>query len=371
MTLFSLAKKIYHHDLPPLARVIFFMLRLALVIAIFPLFFAPRSDFDLNFPTTWQTVNEVLEMGHVVFFFLVASVTVPLVVTVARFAALRRNWRDWWTILPYAWQRIEAQGESIPAPWVWLITLVVTFSFGFYIELAQGSFTSECLANLTSDCLASLGDVFHDMVGVVIYLLWWQSRYGERFRLGLRLLILPPLLVAALPIALAAYDDYNIWRDFPVLASFEHRDELRRWSGGENVMMRRVAGMGRDGGYAAAILFTTDRYSQISMRYFYRDWRGFSALALDVYNPDEPVELMIKVYDRQHMETGHYDFYDRYNGSRLLEHGWNQIRVPMRDIEHSPKERLMDLDQIRGLQFFLMDQLKPRTLFIDNLRLLR
>jgi len=246
--------------------------------------------------------------------------------------------------------------------------LTVAFCWGFGIELVQGSFTGACLANLTSDCLASLDDVFNDMAGAVIYLLWWQSCRGKRFRLGLRFLSLLPALVA-LPVVWAAFDDYNIWQDFPVLASFEHKDELRRWANGQNVRMRRVETMASSGQYSAAIDFTTDQYSRVTMQYFYRDWRGFSALTADVYNPDEPVYLMIKVYDRQHTEKGYYDFNDRYNGSRLLEHGWNEIRVPMRDIEHSPAGRLMELGQIYGLEFFLMKQPKPRTLFIDNIRL--
>ena len=351
--------------MPPLASLIFFILRLALVIVITPLFFAPRSVFDLNFPFAWQTVNAGLEMGHVVFFFLVASVTAPMVLMTARCAAL--GW-DWRAILPSAWRRVEVEGKGIPAPWVWLITLAVAFVFGFAIELAQGSFTGACLANLTSDCLASLDDVFNDMLGAVIYLLWWQSCRGKRFRLGLRVLSLLPALVA-LPVAFAAFDDYNIWQDFPVLASFEHKDELRRWAAGQNVRIRRVESMARDGRYAAAIDFSTDQYSGITMQYFYRDWSGFNALAADVYNPDEPVDLMIKIYDRQHTETGRYDFHDRYNGSRSLKHGWNEIHISMREIEHSPAGRLMELDQIYGLQLFLMNQPKPRTLFIDNIRL--
>jgi hypothetical protein len=354
--------------MPPLVNIIFFILRLALVVAITPLFFAPRSNFDLNFPFAWQTVNAGLEMGHVVFFFLVASVIAPVVEIAARLAAL--GWRDWRTVLSDAWRRDRAKEKGISAPWVWLIVLAVTFCWGFGIELAQRSFTSACLANLTSDCLASLDDVLNDMVGAVIYLLWWQSCRVKRFRLGLRLFSLLPMLVA-LPVAFAAFDDYNIWRDFPVLASFEHRDELGRWAAGQNIKMRRVEGIARDGGYAAAIDFTTGRYSEIAMQYFYRDWRGFSALAADIYNPDEPVALMIKIYDRQHTETGHYNFYDRYNGSYVLEHGWNEIRIPMQEIEHGPAERLMQLDQMRGFQLFLAEQPRPRTLFIDNIRLER
>jgi hypothetical protein len=156
--------------MPSLANAIFFILRLALVIAITPLFFAPRSNFDLNFPFAWQTINAGLEMGHVVFFFLVASVTAPMALMAGRFATL--GWRNWRAILSDAWRGTGSKEEKgISAPWVWLITLAVTFCWGFGIELAQGSFTGNCVANLTSDCLASLDDVLNDMVGAVIYLL--------------------------------------------------------------------------------------------------------------------------------------------------------------------------------------------------------
>jgi len=354
--------------MPPLASLIFFILRLALVIVITPLFFAPRSVFDLDLPVAWQTVNAGLEMGHVVFFFLVASVTAPMVVMAGRCAAL--GW-DWRTVLSDAWRRAGTSEKGIPAPWVWLVTLTVAFCWGFGIELVQGAFTGDCLANLTRACLASLDDVLNDMVGAVIYLLWWQSCRGKRFRLALRLSILLPMLVG-LPVVWAAVDDYHIWHDFPVLASFEHKDELRRWGYDQTVGigMRRVETMARDGRYAAAIDFTTGQYSLVAMQYFYRDWRGFSALALDVYNPDEPVDIAIKVYDRQHAETGLYGD-DRFDSLYALKQGWNEIRIPIHDIEHSPAKRLMQLDQIYGFQLFLVDQPRPRTLFIDHIRLVQ
>lgn len=343
-----------------------FTLRLTLVIAILPLFFLPHLNHDFGL----QSVDEFWNTGHVFFFLIVASLAAPLVTAAASLAPRGADWR---IIFSYAWQRTLAPKKQVPALWVWLIilagtlllggALAGTLLLGGAIELIQGA--QEFFG---ANRAASYGDLLRNMAGAFMYLLWWQSRRTKRFRLRLRFLILPIAILVVLPVILAAFDDYNVRKDFPILASFEHKDELSRWVYGRTSTIRRVEGMARDGQFAAAIDYTTDQYSQITMKYFYRDWRGYKAMALDVYNPNEPVELMIKIYDRQHEGPG-INFLNRYNASRHLQHGWNEIRLPMEDIEHGPANRLMELDQMRGVAFFLTDQPKPRTLFIDNLRL--
>ena len=102
--------------------------------------------------------------------------------------------------------------------------------------------------------------------------------------------------------------------------------------------------------------------------HFPEDWRGCEALAFSVFNPGGPVMLHFRVHDREHAGE-HQEYYDRYNGTRLLAGGWNDIVIPMQAIHDAPRGRTMDLAHIRGFGLFVMDQ-PELLLYLDDVRLL-
>lgn len=80
------------------------------------------------------------------------------------------------------------------------------------------------------------------------------------------------------------------------------------------------------------------------------DWRGFSALVLDVTNPDEtPLRLTVRVHDAAH-DQRHEDRFNRAfevpPSTRIA------LRIPMQDILAGPVGRPLDLAHVAGIVVF-------------------
>lgn len=80
------------------------------------------------------------------------------------------------------------------------------------------------------------------------------------------------------------------------------------------------------------------------------DWRGRSALVFDVENPgDETVGFNLHVRDVPH----DWEFVDRFNRHYdLAPRTRTTLRIPMAEIEHAPRGRLMDLARMNGVVMF-------------------
>lgn len=80
------------------------------------------------------------------------------------------------------------------------------------------------------------------------------------------------------------------------------------------------------------------------------DWRGFSALVLDVTNPDEtPLRLTVRVHDATH-DQRHEDRFNR--AFEVPPANRVTLRIPMEDILASPVGRPLDLAHIAGIVLF-------------------
>jgi hypothetical protein len=60
---------------------------------------------------------------------------------------------------------------------------------------------------------------------------------------------------------------------------------------------------------------------------------------------------------------------DRFNKKFSLSTGWNLIRIQLKEIENAPHERKMALNQIQGLGIFAISLSKPKTVYVDYVRL--
>lgn len=80
------------------------------------------------------------------------------------------------------------------------------------------------------------------------------------------------------------------------------------------------------------------------------DWRGRAALVFDVENTgNEVVGFNLAIRDVRH----DWEFTDRFNHHYdLAPRTRTTIRIPMSDIEHAPRSRLMDLAHMNGVVMF-------------------
>lgn len=215
---------------------------------------------------------------------------------------------------------------------------------------------------------ASFTDVLRDVSGSMIALLLAGFKGAQPYfvrvaRISSALVVLSLILFSPVTVML---DDVHRVLEFPVLADFERASELGRWESSQ-VEIARVTTPVRSGGWSLRVELTTEKYSGLALVHFSRDWRGYDALCLSVYNPAEGLQLHIRIHDRQHALRQEYD--NRFNRTVMLQKGWNDLRLDMYDILHGPKGRLMDLTQIMVLGLFVMDQRQNRVLYLDDVRL--
>lgn len=104
----------------------------------------------------------------------------------------------------------------------------------------------------------------------------------------------------------------------------------------------------------------------MALFYFPGNWQGFKRLFISVYSPDdEKLDLVCRVHDSEH--TNQYA--DRFNRRFVLEKGWNDLIIPLADIQRAPVTRLLNMDKIESLGLFVVKQKKERIIYIDNVYL--
>jgi hypothetical protein len=296
------------------------------LLVMFPLFFVGGPAYQSP-----RSLCQMWNLGHIVFFALGTMLV---------------------------WDHFLARGHSLRSSAC--VCLLLSILLGISIEIVQLGIGNRSIG---------WGDVARDLCGTAIFLCW---RLGvDTDKVGLRRLyhcLAVVIVVACLfPLVLVLVDELLAKRDFPLLAGFEQSLEIGRWSGSERIW--RVEEPVRKGRYAAQINLPARKYSGVSLFHVPEDWRGMQALAFSVFNPGAPVTLHFRVHDRQHSGK-RQQYHNRYNGTRVLARGWNDIAIPMNAIYHAPVGRNMDLAHIRGFGLFIMDQ-PERILYLDDVHLVR
>ncbi len=97
------------------------------------------------------------------------------------------------------------------------------------------------------------------------------------------------------------------------------------------------------------------------------DWSEYNKLCLDIYNPQDKVQIFIRIDDQKT-----YPYYeDRYNRGFILESGMNRISMPLDTLITSGTKRNLDLKKICRLSIFMENPRKRVVLYVDNIRLVR
>jgi len=288
---------------------------LVVVIAACPFFFVGGPDWVSD-----PFIRVLWDSGHIVFFALV-------LVVMQSFRALSRL-RDWC--------------------WVTLGVLVI----GLLIEWIQQFFGRE----------ESLTDVFHNLVGVWLGLFWRQS--ASRLVWGLRIAAVVLVLPSVWTLVHTGIVQWKITQQFPLLNDFETSMDLARARG----VVSLSTEVHQRGLSSLKVELTNETYSSTGIDGLLGDWRGYRDLAMELYNPDvTALSLVVKVTDKQH-DRGQGDYDDRFNLPILLQPGWNTIRIPMTQIEHAPKSRLLNLEEVSRIGVFSA-LMQPGSIFYwDNLR---
>ena len=218
-----------------------------------------------------------------------------------------------------------------------------------------------------SDFTNSAAGAFLTFLGITM----WQRRPVLPWR----------MLYIAYAGALCAITVLPAWREFraiawrsvsfPMLGDFENTYELRLWCGDGRRDAPDGARIRLDTAHAShgaqSLRIETRAHGNPGVRFLAadQDWRDYSALAFDVFNPGDPFELSIRIDD---------DFLkpereDRFYRALPIAAGWNHIAIPLEEISHAPKNRCLNLAAIRRLVLFLEDPAQPRVFHLDHVRI--
>ena len=190
----------------------------------------------------------------------------------------------------------------------------------------------------------------------------------RRFATGAVLLLAVAWAVPAMVFVDACRQRYEM----PRLASFEHALELTRWRRQES-RVRRVSEHATHGDRALRVELLAGTYPGVSLESPVADWSQYDELALDVTLPTggpldlpaKPLDVIVKIEDEMH----NYETDDRFNRRVRLHPGRQEVRIALSDVAAAPRQRELDLRQIKRLQIFAVRLKATRTFYLDNIRL--
>jgi hypothetical protein len=282
----------------------------------------------------------------------------------------------------YALASVEHAWNSghIIAFWLWTHLLVTRWPFlaarshwqQFVIGMAiviLVSFAIEGIQDATGRSF-SLDDIRKNVLGgaaAIFFTLPKRKYLNKMLRIGIQVIVLTALLFELAPLGRAVIDDIIIWHQFPVLCSFETPFEEKRWKSNTSLQIDR--NIKKQGRASLKVNPNFGVYSRATLFSFARNWTGFQYLELDLYNPhSKAIYIKIAVHDGLFHRRG-YQEKDRFVRPYKLPHGWNHIRIPIEDIRTAPREREMQMKDIREIIVLVWLHKKPLVIYIDELTL--
>ena len=241
-----------------------------------------------------------------------------------------------------------------------IFLIFIAICLGGLIELAQiGSIRTPDIMDLT-----------RDIVGCLVALSFWaparKTISNGRLKIWQTISVIL-VAMAFLPLVTAIFDEITALKQFPVLADFESRFEIDRWSGDADFSIDHE--IYYHGKASLKVELNTSLYSGVGLKYFPENWQHYNELQLSIFNPNsEPIKLTCRIHDRQHTR-GLQLYEDRFNRKFSVSRGWNLIKIQLKEIENAPDKRKMALNQIQGLGIFAISLSKPRTVYVDYVRL--
>jgi len=216
----------------------------------------------------------------------------------------------------------------------------------------------------------SLWDVMLDILGAVIAIPLFSSQV-RTLAIYHKLLIYSVtcalLIFASWRFMIAVWDEYQAYRQFPILSDFEHYRELDRWTG--KAAREIVSDVSKDGSRSLKVSLQPRSNSGIELQYFPTNWSGYELLTMHVFNLEaELLTLAVSIHDSQN-RYNRYAYYDRYTEQFFLQHGWNEISIFVDELIHAPKRRHMDITHIRGVRLYVAKPAKGQQFYIDGVRL--
>lgn len=150
----------------------------------------------------------------------------------------------------------------------------------------------------------------------------------------------------------------------PILADFKYQFEVESWK--TKFARLELTDTG--------LLVQTEverSFSSVFFRDFPSDWREFQKLHIDIENlQSQPLILNLKITDLEH-EIGLHHYDERYNGVLNLSPGNNSFIIDLSAVKQAPKNRPVNMAEIKRIELFLNDlrgdvKFRIKTLYLSE-----
>lgn len=258
-------------------------------------------------------------------------------------------------ILNRDWKGFSAK----PLKLQWVLVISVSALFALTTELMQSYVGRQF----------DVFDIFRDLAGCVIGMLLLgklsdnYKRRGNAVRVSV---IVSLLIITSYQLAISLTDEYIAAKQFPVLAGFETPFEINRWRADGAISISND--ISKSGNSSLKAVFTTKAYSNVTIKYSLGKWEKYKSLKFSIFNPDSAaLKIECRINDRKHNNR----YKDRLNRNYLLKRGWNTLTISLDDLRNAPSGRKMDLNSISSISFFTMSLPAPRTVYFDDIYLVK
>lgn len=240
-----------------------------------------------------------------------------------------------------------------------LIIMSVVLLVGGFIELVQPYFGRT----------SRLGDLGIDLLGAFLGIMFLlPSRRTLRrgvLAFGQSVALALTAVISYGPIT-TLWDMRQASKQFPILSDFETGLETKRWCSGEI-----FKGIARHGERSLKVSMGTEKYAGTTLSRSFGDWRGYLTFAFSIYNPDrDPLPITVSIRDEEHFRRGG-EYNDRFNRVYTMKQGWNDVSIPIADIENVPSGRKMELNHLSEVVIFMVDPPAPCVMYLDYVRLIQ
>lgn len=233
-----------------------------------------------------------------------------------------------------------------------ILVLVFILVGSIVIELIQGYFGRS----------ASLRDVRQNMIGAFLGISFYTPMAVVR-----TMVVIIAAVIAFMELrgpGAGLIDRAVAYAQFPVLGDFETPFERHRWSIGE------VDGtVSRSGKRSLRVTLDPRGYSRTTQRRSFGDWSEYGYLEMSIYHSGQNgLPIRVSIRDREYLKRG-VGSGDRYDMDVVLDHGWNDLRMPLSEIIDAPVSRQLDVSDIAEIAIFASNWDRARTIHIDRVRL--
>jgi hypothetical protein len=151
-----------------------------------------------------------------------------------------------------------------------------------------------------------------------------------------------------------------------ILFDFESEEELKQLNWECHKWFELSKENATSGNHALKVTLPPGQYPGINFQDIKNNWSEFQYLKMDVFNPtEEKFNFHIRIDDNK---SG-LEYAKRFDTNFELKQGLNQISIPVDSIRTNIHHHPLNLKRIKRMIVFLMNNTKPRELYLDNIRL--